>query len=85
MPRASAYDRFDTLVCSVTVHLTLLFQTGYLSMPEESAATTEGISSVSVLQLLDTTTSLEKLKLCFDCSKRNWLFCKDLREVIHFL
>lgn len=85
MPRALDYYGFDALVCSVTVHLTLLFQTGYLSMPEKSAAATEGISGVSVFQLLEGTTSLEKLKRRFDCLEASHLFCKNLQAVIHFL
>lgn len=85
MLRAPEYYRFDTFVCSVTVHLTLLFQIGYLSMPQKSAATTEGISGVSILQLLEGTTSLEKLKRRFDCLEARHLFCKNLQAVIHVL
>lgn len=54
-------------------------------MPEKSAATTEGISGVGILQLLKRTTSLEELKHRFDCLEASHLFCKNLQAVIHFL
>lgn len=85
MPGAPDYSGFGTLVCSVPVHLTLLAQIGYLSMPEESAATTEGVSHVSILLLLEETTSLGKLKHHFDCLEANHLFSKTLQAVTHFL
>jgi len=93
MPRAPDNSGFDALVCSVPVHLTLLFQTGDLSMPEKPAATTEVISGVSILQLLEVTTSLEKLKRCFDCleaicfakiSKQLFTSCKIIMPEVFF-
>lgn len=85
MPGAPDYPGFGTLVCSVPVHLTLLAQMGYLSMPEKSAATMEGVSGVSILQLLEGTTSSGKLKHHFDCLEANHLFCKTLQAATHFL
>lgn len=85
MPRAPDFYGFGTLVCSVPVHLTLLAQIGYLSMPGKSAATTEGVSGVSILQLLEGTTSLGKLKHRFDCLEANHLFCKTVQAVAHLL
>lgn len=82
MPRALDYYGFNALVCSVTVQLTLLVQIGRLSMPEKSAATTEGISGVSVLQLLEGTTSLEKLKHHFDCLEASICFAKISMQLL---
>lgn len=55
-------------------------------MPDKSAATTEGISGVSILHLLEGTTSLEKLKHPFDCLGASlFFFSKNLQAVSHFL